>query len=398
MLKMVSAKEEIWKDIKGYEGYYKVSNLGRVKSLDRTIEYKNGIEYTLKGSLRIISCSGTGYQNIGLSRDSVMKNFLVHRLVAVAFLNNPDSLPVVNHIDGDKTNNKVCNLEWASHSDNMGHAVDTGLRETSGVKNEDTKNKMSNVTVKEKVENILSVFPNMSNKDIADIVDSTPKYVYRVRRMVNMTKDELADYYRNKNKSRRKKAREKSKKESTGVIDGAGEVWKRVLGYEDSYEVSNYGRIKSLSRKIEVHRDGETHVRYYRERLMSPSIRARYPNVNLSSDGRPENFSIHRLVAQAFIPNPENKPYVNHIDGDTHNNHVSNLEWVTQSENINHAIKIGNKEPKEAKVNPKKPTTNKQKIFDVLNRFPDMKTGKIAELVGCNPRYVTKIRVIWNKM
>ena len=136
----------------------------------------------------------------------------------------------------------------------------------------------------------------------------------------------------------------------------------------------------------------------YEGRILSVSENTRYPNVGIGYNGETKTILVHRLVAQAFIPNPENKPNVNHIDGDTHNNHVSNLEWVTQSENVNHAIKIGNKEPKKVKVNPKKPTTNKQKIFDVLNRFPDMKTGKIAELVGCNPRYVTKIRVIWNKM
>lgn len=389
MLKMISVKEEIWKDIKGYEGYYKVSNLGRVKSLDRVIEYKNGIEYSLKGSLRRVSCSGAGYQNIGLSRDSLMKNFLVHRLVAVAFLNNPDNLPVVNHIDGDKTNNKVCNLEWASHSDNMRHAVDTGLRETSSVQNEDTKNKMSNVTVKEKVENILSVFPNMSNKDIAEIVDSTPKYVYRVRRMINMTKDELADYYRNKNKHR-KKSKTKIGKE---VESREGESWRDISGYEGSYQVSNHGRVKSVSRTIEVSRNRVSHIRVYSESLMSPSIRNTYHNVNLSKDGQVDNFSIHRLVAKTFIPNTENKPYVNHIDGDTHNNHVSNLEWVTQSENINHAIKIGNKK---AKLEVRKKTTTKQKIIDVLTVFPDMKTGKVAELVGCNPRYVTGVRNGWN--
>lgn len=386
---MVNIKEEIWRDIKGYEGYYKVSNLGRVKSLDRTIENKNRKKYKLKGSLRKISCSGIGYQNIGLSRDGAMKNFLVHRLVAVAFLSNPNNFPVVNHIDGDKTNNIACNLEWVSYSDNIRHAIDAGLRETSGIQNENAKNKIPNVTVKEKVEDVLSIFPDMSNRDIADIVNSTPKYVYRVRRMINMTKDELSDYYKNKNKHR-KNNKTKMDKE---VKSREGESWRDISGYEGLYQVSNYSRVKSVSRTIEVYRDGVSHSRIYSESLMSASMRNTYPNVNLSRDGRIENFLIHRLVAQAFIPNPENLPIVNHIDGDTHNNHVSNLEWVTQSENINHAIKIGNKK---AKLEVRKKTTTKQKIIDVLTVFPDMKTGKIAELVGCNPRYVTGVRSGWN--
>lgn len=388
---------EIWRDITGYEGIYQISNLGRVRSLDRVSIDKNGIEYSIKGSMRKVSKS-KGYSMIGLSKDNKQKMYLVHRLVAEAFLGNPENLPIVNHIDGNKSNSHIENLEWVSNSDNINHAISTGLRKTNDIETHIKKEDNSGVTVKEKVEDILSVFPNMKAKDIAELVGSKTSYVYKIKKRMSMSEEEIRELHRDKNKGRRKKNAQNRKKESTGVIDKTGEVWRGVLGYEDSYEVSNYGRVKSLSRKIEVHRDGETHARYYRERLMSLSIRTRYPSVSISRDGRLESFLVHRLVAEAFIPNPENKPYVNHIDGDTHNNHVSNLEWVTQSENINHAIKIGNKGPKEVKVNPKKPTTNKQKIFDVLNRFPDMKTGKIAELVGCNPRYVTKIRVIWNKM
>ena len=385
---------EIWKDITGYEGIYQISNLGRVRSLDRISIDKNGREYSIKGNMRKVSKS-KGYSIIGLSKDNKQKMHLVHRLVAEAFLDNPENLPIVNHIDGNKSNSHIENLEWVSSSDNIKHAISTGLRKTNDIETHIKKEGNSGVTVKEKVEDILSVFPNMKTKDIAESVGSKTGYVYKIKKRMGMSEEEIRELHRDKNKSRRKRNAQNRKKESARVIDKTGEVWREVLGYEDSYEVSNYGRVKSLSRKIEVYRDGETHVRYYRERLMSLSIRTRYPSVSLSRDGRLESFLVHRLVAQAFIPNPENKPNVNHIDGDTHNNHVSNLEWVTQSENINHAIKIGNKE---VKVKPKKPTTNKQKIFDVLNRFPDMKTGKVAELVGCNPRYVTKIRVIWNKM
>ena len=384
---------EIWKDIAGYEGIYQVSSLGRVRSLDRTLLDKNNVEYKVKGKIRKISCTGRGYQDIQLSKEGESKMFLVHRLVAETFLDNPENLPIVNHIDGNKSNNNIGNLEWVSNSDNINHAISTGLRKTSDIETHIKKEGNSGATVKEKVEDILYVFPNMKAKDIAELVGSKPSYVYKIKKRMSMSEEEIRELHRDKNKSRRKKNAQNRKKETTRVVDKTGEVWRKILGYEDSYEVSNYGRVKSLSREIEVHRDGETHVRYFREKLMSLSTRTRYPNVNLSRDGRPENFLIHRLVAQAFIPNPENKPYVNHIDGNTHNNHVSNLEWVTQSENINHAIKIGNKE---AKVEVRPPTTTKQKIIDVLTVFPDMKTGKIAELVGCNPRYVTGVRNGWN--
>lgn len=108
---------EIWRDILGYEGLYKISNYGRVKSL-----YHNRI---VKGGKY-----PNGYKYVALSKDHVKHPILIHRLVAIAFINNPDSLPVVNHIDGNKQNNQVNNLEWVTQSDNLKHAVNTGLMES----------------------------------------------------------------------------------------------------------------------------------------------------------------------------------------------------------------------------------------------------------------------------
>src|SRR5699024_6100473 len=112
---------EIWKDINGYEGIYQVSSLGRVRSLDRTLLNKNNIEYKVKGKIRKISCTGKGYQKIQLSKEGNSKNFSIHRLVAQAFIPNPENLPIVNHIDGNKTNNHIGNLEWVSSNENMNH-------------------------------------------------------------------------------------------------------------------------------------------------------------------------------------------------------------------------------------------------------------------------------------
>lgn len=311
---MIKDITEVWKDITGYEGIYQISNLGRVRSLDRISIDKNGIEYSIKGSMRKVSKS-KGYSIIGLSKDNKQKMHLVHRLVAKEFIpNSRREATVVNHIDGDKSNNSVTNLEWITQSENMSH-----------------------------------------NSKLYD-----------------------------------------SRKKNNSFIEN--EIWKNIDEYDGNYQISNHGRVRSVEREVFIKRGSSEYMATYEGRILSVSENTRYSNVGIGYNGETRTILVHRLVAQAFTPNPENKPYVNHIDGDTHNNHVSNLEWVTQSENINHAIKIGNKEPKEVKVNPKKPTTNKQKIFDVLNRFPDMKTGEIAELVGCNPRYVTKIRVIWNKM
>lgn len=92
--------EEIWKDIEGYEGLYQISNIGRVWSVGKEIYKKAG----LIGS----------YLSVSLNKDGHLKNFLIHRLVAKAFIPNPLNLPQVNHIDEDKLNNRADNLEWCT--------------------------------------------------------------------------------------------------------------------------------------------------------------------------------------------------------------------------------------------------------------------------------------------
>lgn len=103
------------------------------------------------------------------------------------------------------------------------------------------------------------------------------------------------------------------------------EIWKF---FAPDYAVSSLGNIKSFKRG--------------RERLLKPMIVAGgYCQIQLRINGKSKKFLVHRIIAQAFIPNPENKPHVNHINGDKHDNRVENLEWCTQSENLRHAVNIG---------------------------------------------------------
>lgn len=116
-------KDETWKPVAGYEDRYEVSDGGNVRSLN----------YHMTGTprkLRPIS-AGKGYLMVGLCRDRTMKWAKIHRLVAEAFIPNPERKPQVNHINGDKADNRAENLEWATESENMVHAYKNGLKKGS---------------------------------------------------------------------------------------------------------------------------------------------------------------------------------------------------------------------------------------------------------------------------
>ena len=111
--------EEIWKDIAGFEGLYQVSNMGNVKSLERTVCDNRGYYRTVPERIRKPRNTGKGYLAVNLYKDGKAKNYKIHRLVAQAFLPNPYNLPEVNHIDEDKYNNCVENLEWCTSQYNI---------------------------------------------------------------------------------------------------------------------------------------------------------------------------------------------------------------------------------------------------------------------------------------
>lgn len=116
-------EKEIWKPIKGYEGLYEVSNLGRVRSLDREIIYKNGAKHIHKGKILKLQYDRYGYLYITLNNKCDTKKCTVHRLVAEAFIPNVDNKPCIDHINTIKDDNRVENLRWVTYKENMNNEL-----------------------------------------------------------------------------------------------------------------------------------------------------------------------------------------------------------------------------------------------------------------------------------
>lgn len=126
---------EQWRPVENYEGFYEVSSEGRVRSCDRMSKCSRGDKKRLwRGrDLSQTVASTRGYKQVSLSKEGVIKKVYVHRLVAEAFTDARDE--TVNHIDGNKLNNALDNLEWCTYSENNSHAFATGLKKPSGGKN-----------------------------------------------------------------------------------------------------------------------------------------------------------------------------------------------------------------------------------------------------------------------
>lgn len=153
------------------------------------------------------------------------------------------------------------------------------------------------------------------------------------------------------------------------------EIWKDIQGYEELYQVSNLGRVKSLAKMAGRSPRKETTKHTFSDKVG-------YIKTNLYKMGKHKQVYIHRLVAEAFIPNPENKPAVNHINGIKSDNRVCNLEWVTVSENTKHAFAHNLRVlPKQCSTLVTNPETGDTTVFV---------SKKDASLfLGCHPKYVS---------
>lgn len=261
-----SFANEIWKDVRGYECEYQVSNFGRIRSLPRIYGRK-----VLRGDLLKPYLTNNGYARICLKG----RNFFVHRLVALTFCEGYANGLVVNHKDENKANNRADNLEWVTSEYNKfyGTAMDRAKKKIQYKTEENRRER---------------------------------EYWKKERKRVILSKHQREVF-----------------------ICGKNEIWADIESFEGLYQISSWGRVKSLPKPHPSVRGG-----FYktREKILTPRKHSNgYLNVQLSKAGVKKNYYIHRLVAMAFLKNDHPKEYtdINHINEDKTDNHVSNLEWCT---------------------------------------------------------------------
>ena len=156
------------------------------------------------------------------------------------------------------------------------------------------------------------------------------------------------------------------------------EIWKPVVGFETTHQVSNLGRVKSLPRKY-----------VKKEKIIKQTITRGYCTFSLNKDAVQVGKLVHRLVAEAFIPNPENKPEVNHKDLDKTNNKASNLEWCTKIENMQHAIRLGVVPVMNGEKNGSSKLKEKQVIYIKNSK---LKLKELAKMFNVSMSNISEIR------
>ena len=161
------------------------------------------------------------------------------------------------------------------------------------------------------------------------------------------------------------------------------EIWKDIKGWENLYQVSNYGRVRSLDREVVQNNNGTEVTMKYKGKILKPSVSSQgYVRVVLQNKDYKINYSVHRLVAQAFLPNSNNLEEVNHIDENSLNNNVNNLEWCSHKYNINY----GNRNKKvSAKLTNKPKTEEHKKKLSFMAKQRKIirdKKGRIITILG----------------
>ncbi len=152
---------EIWKDINGFVGIYQISNLSNVQSLNRNYVDSIGRNRNVKSKVLSIVIMNTGYKSVDLCFNNVKHKKLIHILLAIAFIPNPENKPTVNHKNGIKLDCTLDNLEWATYGENNKHAIDNGLRKSPWIGITGKDHPISKVVIQyDKNDNYINEFDN----------------------------------------------------------------------------------------------------------------------------------------------------------------------------------------------------------------------------------------------
>ncbi len=287
LLNDITGMVEVWKQIilDEVEYHYEVSDLARVRNMETNL--------ILKQWLR-----SDGYLECWLYKDGVSKRIRVHRLVAYMFIPNPDDKPQVNHINHKRFFNQLVNLEWCTHQENMKHAlagiVRQGICKRIILYEEDCDTPIRPYDSIRSAAQDLTISEYCIGRVLSGVQTHTggeKKYHFKyVNPKLELTESELEEF-----------------------VD-----------------------IDDLPKHM-IHQDGRVYSKWFKI-VLTGTVYGKYLHVRCGKQTIP----VHRLVAKQFIPNPDNKPCVNHIDGeDTLDNHVDNLEWATVAENGQHAHDTG---------------------------------------------------------
>lgn len=284
----------MWKSVEGYSRY-EISNLGQVRNI-KTNKIING---TISQDYVCVSL----YPDVGNP-----KPLRLHRLVASLFCPNPNKYNIVNHIDGNKINNNASNLEWTTSRQNSQHAVDLGKYNVTNYK-----------SVERKAFSNTKIYPS-----IKDAYEDNKDIIKHLSYIVNACS---------------------GRQKTCG-----GYTWKYVENKIDDCLPEKGKTIKGYSNYL-ITPDGKIYSKHS-NKYLNPSLnRAGYLIVDLHGDeytkdttlytrkrsAKRKKFRVHRLVAEYFIPNPNNYQEVNHKNKNRTDNRVENLEWVTSQENLAHA-------------------------------------------------------------
>jgi hypothetical protein len=284
---------EEWKQVENFENY-EISTWGNIRNMVTNKTLKN--------------CLKSGYYHVALINNKIKKSFKIHRLVALSFILNPENKTDVNHKDKNKLNNHISNLEWNTRKEN-------NIHRNIGLIIKTNKNKplyRVDARTKEKVERYNSI----EEAGIWALNNNLTKTSHNGRNAIGNCLSRLSNKaygfeweYENKNE------------------DLENEIWEQVIINEDDktdkkYFVSTLGRFKNsfgiIMDNYKVNENGYIRVYIY-----------------------DKTYYLHRLIAQAFLSNPEKKEQVNHKDGNKLNNALDNLEWVTNQENQIHKFATG---------------------------------------------------------